>query len=417
MMSLRLISVIILYGLLFPACKNPNPPAEPPVPVDVVVVERDSVPESNIYGIQEELYHLAEGKVRRNQTLADLLLPHGVSMQEIYRISLLPDSLIDERKMRADNSFSFYTPDSLAGSLRPTSSLFVYEKDHLNFVVISIGSDSIAARNGEKPVENRLQFASGTIETSLWESMLASEFNPMLAIELSEIFAWSIDFFGIQQGDQYKVVYEESYVDSISLGINKIIGAWIFHNQTDFWGIPFIQEGTRSFFDEQGNSLRKAFLKAPLRFSRISSGFSNSRMHPVLKIRRPHHGVDYAAAAGTPVHSVGDGVVSRKGYQKGGGGNYLTIKHNSVYSTTYMHLSRFGKGINQGVYVKQGDVIGYVGSTGLATGPHLDFRFYRNGSAVNPLKVEAPPVEPIHEENLTTYGRVRAVTMAMLKLL
>ena len=127
--------------------------------------------------------------------------------------------------------------------------------------------------------------------------------------------------------------------------------------------------------------------------------------------------MDYAAATGTPVHSVGDGVVSRKGYQKSGGGNYLTIKHNSVYSTTYMHLSRFGKGINRGVYVKQGDVIGYVGSTGLATGPHLDFRFYRNGSAVNPLKVEAPPVEPILEENLIAYGMVRAVTMAMLKLL
>jgi murein DD-endopeptidase MepM/ murein hydrolase activator NlpD len=414
-MRFLLFSGIILSGLLYPACDNPTPPSEPPGPV--VVVERDSVPVSNIYGIYEELYHVAEGEVRRNQTLADLLLPHGVTMQEIYRISLLPDSLIDERKIRPGNSFSFYTPDSLAEFSGPTTRLFVYEKDPLSFVVISIGVDSIAARNGEKPVETRLQYTSGTIETSLWESMLASEADPMLAIELSEIFAWSIDFFGIQQGDQYKVVYEESYVDSISIGINRIIGAWIFHNQTDFWGIPFVQDGTRSFFDEQGNSLRKAFLKAPLRFSRISSGFSHSRMHPVLKIRRPHHGVDYAAPTGTPVHTVGDGVVSRKGYQKRGGGNYVTIKHNSVYSTTYMHLSRFGKGIKQGVYVKQGDVIGYVGRTGLATGPHLDFRFYKNGSAVNPLKVEAPPVEPIHEENLTDYGMIRTVTMAMLKLL
>ncbi len=414
-MRFLLFSGIILSGLLYPACENPTPPSEPPGPV--VVLERDSVPASNIYGIHEELYQVVEGKVRHNQILADLLLPHGVSMQEIYRISLLPDSLIDERKIRPGNSFSFYTPDSLERFSRPTTSLFVYEKDPLSFVVISIGSDSISALNGEKPVETRLQYASGTIETSLWESMLASEADPMLAIELSEIFAWSIDFFGIQQGDQYKVVYEESYVDSISIGINRIIGAWIFHNQTDFWGIPFVQDGTRSFFDEKGNSLRKAFLKAPLRFSRISSGFSHSRMHPVLKIRRPHHGVDYAAPTGTPVHTVGDGVVNRKGYQKSGGGNYVTIKHNSVYSTTYMHLSRYGKGIKQGVYVKQGDVIGYVGSTGLATGPHLDFRFYKNGSAVNPLKVEAPPVEPIHEENLTDYGMIRTVTMAMLKLL
>jgi len=413
--SLRFFSGIILLGLLLPACITPTPPPEPAVPV--AVVERDTVPESDLYGIPAGLYKVEEGKVRRNQTLADLLLPFGVSMQEIYRISLLPDSLIDERKIKPDNRFYFYSPDSLAGSAQDSARLFVYEKDALSFVVITIGSDSIFARNGQKAVEARLQFASGTIQTSLWESMLASEANPMLAIELSEIFAWSIDFFGIQQGDQYKVVYEEDFVDSVSLGIQKIIGAWFYHNQTDFWGIPFVQDGTRSFFDEQGNSLRKAFLKAPLRFSRISSGFSNSRMHPVLKIRRPHHGVDYAAAAGTPVQSVGDGVVSRKGYQARGGGNYVTIKHNSVYSTTYMHLRGYAKGIQTGVYVKQGDVIGYVGSTGLATGPHLDFRFYKNGSAVNPLKVEAPPVEPIHEENLSSYGMVRAVTMAMLKLL
>jgi murein DD-endopeptidase MepM/ murein hydrolase activator NlpD len=239
----------------------------------------------------------------------------------------------------------------------------------------------------------------------------------MLAIELSEIFAWSIDFFGIQRGDQYKVIYQESFVDSQSIGITKVMGAWFYHNDTDFWAIPFTQGGERSFFDEKGNSLRKAFLKAPLRYSRISSGFSHSRMHPILKIRRPHHGVDYAAPAGTPVQTVGDGVITAVGYQRNGGGNYVKIKHNSVYSTTYMHLSRFGKGIRQGVYVKQGDVIGYVGSTGLASGPHLDFRFYRNGSAVNPLRVEAPPVEPVEEENLAAYQVVSSFTIQALKLL
>lgn len=410
-----MISGAFLFGLLLPACNNPAPPLEAPVPE--VQAQRDTVPQSNAYGIYEDLYRVVEGKVSRNQTLADLLLPFGVSMQEIYHISLLPDSLINERRLRPGDPYSFYTPDSLASSPEPGARLFVYEKDPLSYVVISLGPDSIFARNGRKSVERRLQFASGTIQTSLWESMLADEVDPMLAIELSEIFAWSIDFFGIQQGDRYKVIYEESYVDSVSIGIGKITGAWIHHNQTDFWAIPFIQDGTRSFFDEQGNSLRKAFLKAPLRFSRISSGFSHSRMHPVLKIRRPHHGVDYAAASGTPVQTVGDGVVTRKGYQANGGGNYITIKHNSVYSTTYMHLRGYAKGMQTGVYVKQGDVIGYVGSTGLATGPHLDFRFYKNGSAVNPLSVEAPPVEPIHEENLRDYAMVRAWTMAMLKLL
>jgi len=247
--------------------------------------------------------------------------------------------------------------------------------------------------------------------------MVATDTDPMLAVELSEIFAWSIDFFGIQEGDRYKVLYEESYVDSLSVGIDRILGAWFFSSGTEFWAIPFEQDGVRSFFDEKGNSLRKAFLKAPLRYSRISSGFSNSRYHPVLKIRRPHHGVDYAAPTGTPVHTVGDGIVTKIGYQANGGGNYVKIKHNSVYTTTYMHLSRFGKGIRSGVYVKQGEIIGYVGATGLATGPHLDFRFYKNGSAVNPLTVEAPPVEPVHPENLNPYAFRKRVIMGALKLI
>jgi murein DD-endopeptidase MepM/ murein hydrolase activator NlpD len=419
LMRILLLTVVIVTALFLYACKSHTSSAaalEPP-PMESMIADT-IVPVKDVYGLPLDLYHVEEGKVRRNQTLSDLMLPFGLSMQEIYQISQLPDSLIDERKIKPGKRYLYYSPaDSLTGTTPYAKNIFVYEKDHLNFVVINIEPDSIWARNGQKPVETRIQFASGTIETSLWESMQAADANPMLAVELSEIFAWTIDFFGIQQGDRYKVIYEESYVDSTSLGINKIMGAWFYHNNNDFWGIPFVQDSVRSFFDEEGNSLRKAFLKAPLRFSRISSGFSHSRFHPVLKIRRPHHGVDYAAASGTPVHTVGDGVITKVGYQKNGGGNYVKIKHNSVYATTYMHLRGFGKGVKQGVYVKQGDVIGYVGSTGLATGPHLDFRFYKNGSAVNPLRVEAPPVEPIHENMQVAYQSVRAFTMSWLKLL
>ena len=371
----------------------------------------EPTPVKTRYGIPVTLYQVSNGQVRRGESLAELLYPYGVNSQQIHTISLLADSLIDERKIQQGNRYSVFSTNDT------TPVYFIYEKDPLNYVMIGLAPDSIWAENRSKSVEQRLQVASGTIESSLWESMLAANANPMLAVELSEIFAWTIDFFGIQQGDRYKVVYEESYVDSQSIGISRINGAWFYHNNTDFWGIPFEQDGVISFFDEKGNSLRKAFLKAPLRFSRISSGFSHSRYHPVLKIRRPHHGVDYAAPAGTPVLTVGDGVVTRVGYQKSGGGNYVSVKHNSVYSTTYMHLSRFGKGIKKGRYVKQGDVIGYVGSSGLATGPHLDFRFYKNGSAVNPLKVEAPPVEPVHEENQSAYGIRKNLTIGLLKLI
>jgi murein DD-endopeptidase MepM/ murein hydrolase activator NlpD len=404
---------VALVVVGFPACQTSTQESVTQL-ADTLSME-PAVPVHLLYGIPKDNYEVSYGKVKRNEFLAEILYPLGFSDQDIYKISLLPDSLIDERKIKPGNQYAWFSPiDSLQSG---TSSYFVYEKDALSYVVVGIDGDSIWARNGQKPIEYRVQHASGIIETSLWESMQSIDANPMLSVELSEIFAWTVDFFGVQKGDMYKVIYEESYVDSQSVGIHSILGAWFYHNEHDFWAVPFIQDSVMSFFDEEGNSLRKAFLKAPLRFSRISSGFSNSRYHPVLKIRRPHHGVDYAAPSGTPVHTIGDGRVTKVGYQKRGGGNYVKIKHNSVYSTTYMHLKGFGKGIKQGVYVKQGDVIGYVGATGLATGPHLDFRFYKNGSAVNPLKVEAPPVEPVHEDNLVAYGMIKSLTMGMLKLL
>ncbi len=404
---------LVVAAVSLPACQTTADESLTPV-ADTLRAE-PVVPDKLLYGIPVDRYEVSYGKVKRNEFLAEILYPLGFSDQDIYKITLLPDSVIDERKIKPGNKYAWFSPlDLLQGG---AGSYFVYEKDPLNYVVVGIDADSIWARNGQKPIEHRVKHASGTIETSLWESMQNIDANPMLSVELSEIFAWTIDFFGVQKGDMYKVIYEESYVDSLSVGIHSILGAWFYHNDHDFWAVPFIQDSVRSFFDEEGNSLRKAFLKAPLRFSRISSGFSNSRYHPVLKIRRPHHGVDYAAARGTPVYTVGDGRVTKVGYQKRGGGNYVKIKHNSVYSTTYMHLHGFAKGIKQGVYVKQGDLIGYVGSTGLATGPHLDFRFYKNGSAVNPLKVEAPPVEPVHEENLASYGMIKSITIGMLKLL
>lgn len=406
MLPLTILVVVLVYFI-----PKGTSPVKALAEESPAIVEVETAPPELLYGVALDKYLVREGEVHRRQSLAEVLLPFGVSSRQIYFISMLPEELLDERKIRPGNRYAlFSTIDSVPA-------IFVYEKDPLNYVRVYLSADSVWAENDVKSVEQRLVFASGTIETSLWESMISAKANPMLAVELSEIFAWTIDFFGVQKGDQYKVFYEESYVDSQSIGINRVLGAWIRHNNNDFWAIPFEQDQVVSFFDEEGNSLRKAFLKAPLRFSRISSGFSNSRYHPVLKIRRPHHGVDYAAASGTPVHTVGDGVVTSVGYQKSGGGNYVKIKHNSVYSTTYMHLKGFGKGIRRGVYVKQGDVIGYVGSTGLSTGPHLDFRFYKNGSPVNPLKVEAPPVEPVSEANIADYNVKKSLVMGILKLI
>jgi murein DD-endopeptidase MepM/ murein hydrolase activator NlpD len=236
----------------------------------------------------------------------------------------------------------------------------------------------VYATRGVKEITTIVDSVSGTIKSSLWNALVEQDADPNLANDLSEIYAWTIDFFGLQKNDAYTAIYERKYVGDIYLGLGKVHAAKFRHGGKDQYAFYFEQNGKGDYFDEEGNSLQRTFLKAPLRFTRISSRFSNSRMHPVLKIRRPHHGVDYAAPTGTPVHTVGDGVVVKKGYQKNGGGNYIKIKHNGTYSTTYMHLKGFAKGIKVGKHVNQGDLIGYVGSTGLATGPHLDFRFYRN---------------------------------------
>ena len=182
--------------------------------------------------------------------------------------------------------------------------------------------------------------------------------------------------------------------DTTALHIASIEGAIFNHQGKEFVAIPFTQDSIFEYFDTEGNSLRKAFLKAPLDFFRITSRFSHARYHPILKRYRAHHGVDYAAPVGTPVRSIGEGTVVAKGFVNGGG-HTIKVKHNSAYTTSYMHLSRYAKDLAVGTHVKQGEVIGYVGSTGLSTGPHLDFRVYKNGQPINPLNMEAPPSEPI----------------------
>jgi len=365
-----------------------------------VVPETEAAPPPVIkylYEIPADSFIIGRGVVRANQMLSVLLSDLGVSAAEINIIVEKTKPVFDVRRFKAGNKYTtFSSRDSI-----PELSYFVYEQDAANYLVIKT-KDSIEIRTGLKQIDTVRNSFAGSIQSSLWNTFVENDANPMMANELSEIYAWTIDFFGLQQGDSMRVIFDEYFVDSVSVGIGTIHGAWFRHMNKDFWAIPFMQDSLVSFFDDEGQSLRKAFLKAPLKFSRISSRFSNSRLHPILKIRRAHHGVDYAAPVGTPVYSIGDGVITQTSHS-GGAGNMVKIKHNSVYSTAYLHLRNYAKGIKQGVYVKQGDVIGYVGSTGLSTGPHLDFRFYKNGNPVDPLKVEAPPVEPVKEENIEEF--------------
>ncbi|MFW5656713.1 MAG: peptidoglycan DD-metalloendopeptidase family protein [Bacteroidota bacterium] len=355
------------------------------------------------FGLPADSFTISSALVRANQNLSGILMQYGINPVTIDQIVKKSRGVFDFRKIRGGNTYHVF--QDLTDTI-PEVNYFVYEQDHVNYVVIDL-VDSVAVYRGEKEVSTVENSVSGVINTSLWNAMTDAEVSPMLAIELSEIFAWTIDFFGLQEGDTFKVIYDEMYVDSTFIGLGHIHTAYMNHMGEDFYAIPFVQDSIRSFYDMEGQSLRKAFLKAPLRFSRISSRFSHSRMHPVLKIRRPHRGVDYAAPSGTPVYAVGDGRIVAKAWDSKGGGNYVKIKHNGVYTTGYLHLQGFAKGLKTNQFVSQGELIGYVGKTGLATGPHLDFRFYKNGQAVDPLKIEAPPVEPVKAENLEEYNAIK----------
>lgn len=346
------------------------------------------------YGLSLDDYTEVVAKVEKNENLSSILNQYGISAAKVQEICDKSEDVFSVRSIRAGQSYTMLiTKDSLK-----TPEYFIYEVSTSEYVVFDLKEDSNVYL-GEKPIEKRSISIKGNIESSLWNAIVEAKGNPMLAVKMSEIFQWTIDFFGIKKGDSFKVIYDESFVEGQSLNDYNIKAVVLNHGGKDYYAYKYTQDGKAEFYDEKGNSLQKAFLKAPLKYARVSSKFTNSRFHPVLKIYRAHHGVDYAAPSGTPVFSIGDGKVIKKTFQAGGGGNYITIQHNSNYKTCYMHLSRYAKGISQGTRVKQGQIIGYVGQTGIATGPHLDFRVYMNGTPIDPLKIKSPTKTPISKSH------------------
>lgn len=360
------------------------------------------------YGIVIDSLLVIKDKVRKNQFLSEILLNYKVDYQKIDLLVKRSIYIFDLRKIKAGNNYTVLCTNDSLNEVQ----YFIYEKSPSSFVVFDL-RDSVHVHTGEKEVEIVIKSTSGIISSSLWNAMMASNTDPELASGLSEIFAWTIDFFGIQKGDYYKVVYEELSVEGKSIGIGKIHSAVFSNEGRDFYAFHFIQDSVPDYFDDKGQSLRRTFLKAPLQFKRISSHFSHSRLHPILKVRRPHLGVDYAANYGTPVQTVGDGTIVFAG-KSGAGGNMVKVRHNGTYTTAYLHLSGFARGIKRGVHVSQGDVIGYVGSSGRSTGPHLDFRFYQNGDPVDPLKVQSPPAEPVKNPNLGAFYKMMKESKAKL---
>ena len=367
------------------------------LPVEASVEE---VVEDTVYrfGLPIEYFDVKHDTVAPRQTLAELLMEHGLSASKVYALTAhCPDSVFDVRKVRAGQPCALLAERDSMGTPR----YFVYEMNAKEYAVFDLVTNRVT--RGAHPSEWRERTCGGVVESSLWNAMVDSEASPQLAVLLSQIFGWTIDFFGIQKGDEFRLIYEQEYVEDRPINNFHISAASFRASDSLYYAIPFVQEGEELFYNEKGNSLEGAFLKAPLDYYRISSRFTNSRYHPVLKRYRAHHGVDYAAPTGTPVYAIGSGKVIEKGFQANGGGNYVKIRHNSTYTTTYMHLSRFAKGLKVGGMVAQKEVIGYVGSTGISTGPHLDFRVHENGKPINPLTIKSQPKKPVSEANRAAF--------------
>ena len=397
---------LLLLAMLFCACRAEQS------------AEVAAEPEPTIiYGIVADDYCLERDTIGRGETLGAILNRYGVSAAMIDRLDKTASEIFPLRHIRADRPYTvFLAADSLGVDSLSTKKLdyLVYEKDLVEYVVFGFKGDSVSVTTGEKPVTLRRQRRSSTIDTSLWGAIMRDSLPYALAAEVEDIYQWTVDFFGIQKGDSFTVIYDEKLIDTIPVGIGRVWGAKFTHGGKDIYAIPFKQDDKVKYWEYDGASLRKQMLKAPLKFTRISSKFSYSRLHPVHRVYRPHLGVDYAAPKGTPVHAVADGVVTFKGWN-GGGGNTLKIKHAGNIVTGYLHLSRFAKGINQGTRVSQGQLIGYVGSTGTSTGPHLDYRVWKGGKAINPLTVPQEPSEPIKNENKEAFEFVRDRIIAELE--
>ncbi|MBU1096526.1 MAG: peptidoglycan DD-metalloendopeptidase family protein [Bacteroidetes bacterium] len=347
----------------------------------------------NEFGFVSDSLKEYREKVQKNQTLSDLLIPHNVSFQTIHDIAAASQSVFDLKKINVGNTYTIFSDIDSVESVK----YFVYEIDPINYIICDL-RDSIYIHLESREVVTKIREISGIIEYSLYSTLSGINASDLLALKMADAFAWQIDFYGIQKGDFFKIIFEENYVQDKLVGIGKINAALFNHRSKDYYAFRFEQEGQDEYFDEHGNSLRKAFLKAPLKFSRISSRYTNKRFHPVLKYYRPHRGIDYAAPAGTHIQSVGDGLITDVRWTNQGG-RFVKIKHNSTYSSGYMHLQAYAKGIKVGKRIRQGDVIGYVGSSGLATGPHLDFRFWKNNELVNYLSQEFPSSRPIDKKD------------------
>ena len=388
--------LLLILGLLILSCQDDvEQPAEKIDQKTIVKVET----KPKVFGFDLSDFEVVFDTVKPGETFGTIMDSYGVQPSKVYQITQsIPDSVMNFRKINFGKPYAIFKSKDTTEQVKH----FVYQKSLIDYAVISL--DSLRGQSKSKPVTIKQKSTSGVISSSLSAAIDEAGLDYLLTNRFADIYQWSVDFFRLQEGDQFKLIYKEKYIDdTIYAGLESIDAAVLKHKGREFYAFEFEVDSTTGrtdYFDEDAKTLRKFFLKAPLKFNRISSRYTRRRFHPVQKRWKAHKGTDYAAGTGTPIWSTADGVVTKSSYTRGNG-NYVKVRHTSKYSTQYLHMSK--RAVKVGQYVKQGEIIGYVGQTGLATGPHVCYRFWVNGRQVDPYKQDLPDAEPMKEHLKPAY--------------
>ncbi len=386
--------IALLISVSFFSCKE-DEPIEQPKELQAFVE-----PDIMEFGFNMNDYVVKRDTIKSGDSFGAILQRNNIGISEVHSIAEGAKESYDIRKLQIGKPYTLLcSKDSLQ-----TPECFIYQPNSIDYVVIKF-TDSVVAYKESKPVTIVTKEASGTIMSSLSETMESQELPYQLINDMADIYAWTINFFKVQKGDKFKIIYKERYLEGdISVGLESIEAAYFQHKGEDFYAFGFktdsLQNG-KTYFDDKSKSLKRAFLKAPVQFSRISSRYNlNRRIAYYGYALRPHRGTDFAAGIGTPILATSNGTVIES-TQRGGNGKYVKIKHNDTYSTQYLHMSK--QAVKKGQYVKQGDVIGYVGMTGNTGGPHVCYRFWKNGREVDPFKEKLPTAESIPDNLKESY--------------
>ncbi|WP_138429378.1 M23 family metallopeptidase [Fodinibius saliphilus] len=365
-------------------------------------VDSANVVKRDMYGTPVDSFQVADHEIKRNESLYVILDKFDFTPKEIHSFTQKARNVLDFNNLRPGQRYRTYASVDDNGISR-----LVWQPNKLEYVVFDWAKDSLKAYRAAHPLKKKKSVASGEVSSSLYQTISDKGASPLLAYKMADIFAWQINFFGLREGDSFNVLYEKQFIGDDFWSVGDVLAATFNHRGEIYQAYKYSNGEVEGYFTNEGKSVEKALLKAPFKFSqRISSPFSRNRYHPILKKRRPHYGIDYAAPRGTPVLSVGDGIVTKAEY--GNGSGYIVkIEHNGVYQTAYMHLRGFADGIHRGAKVEQGQVIAYVGNTGMSTGPHLHYSLYKNNQPVNALGIDLPSSESIPDSLMEDFKKVR----------